>query len=273
MNTPTRPFIDRQQASRLEAAHAWRNRRYAEAQSRLQPASNSAVQAIADGYAIYAGPASPLNKAVGLGMSSAVTVADLDTMEAFYRQRQAQPRIELCPLADPTLVALLQERGYRLVAFLNLLLLPIPTEPLPIDLPAGATVRQASATEAATWIRVTTQGFEGVEQPSDTGMAIQAPTFHSEDAFSFLAWVGATSVAGGAMVIHDRVTELGGASTHPRHRRQGLQRALINARINHARALGCELAITLTSPGSDSQRNVERVGFRLAYTNCFLVGK
>ncbi|HUV89752.1 MAG TPA: hypothetical protein VMY80_08870 [Anaerolineae bacterium] len=37
-----------------------------------------------------------------------------------------------------------------------------------------------------------------------------------------------------------------------------------------AREQGCDLALVLTSPGSDSQRNVERAGFRLAYTKAVL---
>jgi len=39
-----------------------------------------------------------------------------------------------------------------------------------------------------------------------------------------------------------------------------------------AREQGCDLALTITSPGSDSQRNMERMGFRLAYTKAILVG-
>jgi len=39
-----------------------------------------------------------------------------------------------------------------------------------------------------------------------------------------------------------------------------------------AQEQGCDLALTITSPGSDSQRNMERSGFRLAYTEAILVG-
>ena len=50
------------------------------------------------------------------------------------------------------------------------------------------------------------------------------------------------------------------------HRKLGVQYALIAARLAAATEAGCDLAVVYTEPGSESQRNVERLGFRLAYT-------
>jgi hypothetical protein len=36
--------------------------------------------------------------------------------------------------------------------------------------------------------------------------------------------------------------------------------------VADAAAAGCELVVTQTDPGSTSQRNMERAGFRTAYT-------
>ena len=60
--------------------------------------------------------------------------------------------------------------------------------------------------------------------------------------------------------------DLFGASTRVPHRNCGVQHALIAARLAAAVAAGCDLVVVHTEPGSDSQRNVERLGFRLAYT-------
>ena len=62
------------------------------------------------------------------------------------------------------------------------------------------------------------------------------------------------------------MVELGGASTRLAFRRKGIQRALIDARMATARSKGCDLAMVLTEPGNDSQRNLHRAGFELAYT-------
>jgi GNAT superfamily N-acetyltransferase len=68
------------------------------------------------------------------------------------------------------------------------------------------------------------------------------------------------------LAIHDGVALLGGASTRPAHRRKGAQLALLGARLAAARRHGCDLAMMAARPGSASQRNAERHGFRIAYT-------
>jgi hypothetical protein len=49
-------------------------------------------------------------------------------------------------------------------------------------------------------------------------------------------------------------------------RRRGLQSALLRERMRYALAHGYDLAMMAAQPGSDSQRNAERAGFRIAYT-------
>lgn len=67
------------------------------------------------------------------------------------------------------------------------------------------------------------------------------------------------------------MVELGGASTRPEFRRRGVQSALIAQRLQAAYAQGCRLAYAKTSPGSDSQRNLQRAGFELAYSKAVMV--
>ena len=69
-------FCDLELARRLELAHAWRSVEYARAQAILHPDWPVAVQPIAGGFAIYAGPGSPVNKAANLGMQEPVSAAD-----------------------------------------------------------------------------------------------------------------------------------------------------------------------------------------------------
>jgi hypothetical protein len=49
-------------------------------------------------------------------------------------------------------------------------------------------------------------------------------------------------------------------------RRRGLQAALLEERMRYAFEHGCDLAMMVAEAGSESQRNAERKGFRIAYT-------
>ena len=57
-----------------------------------------------------------------------------------------------------------------------------------------------------------------------------------------------------------------GAATIPEMRKQGAQGELLKARLAYAAERGIELAMIVTQPGSGSQRNAERRGFRPVYT-------
>ena len=52
----------------------------------------------------------------------------------------------------------------------------------------------------------------------------------------------------------------------PEMRRRGLQAALLRERMRYALEHGCDLAMMVAEAGSQSQRNAERTGFRVAYT-------
>jgi predicted acetyltransferase len=62
------------------------------------------------------------------------------------------------------------------------------------------------------------------------------------------------------------VAVLAGACTIREYRNRGAQRALLQARLRNAAEHGCDLAMMVAAPGSASQRNAERQGFRIAYT-------
>jgi GNAT superfamily N-acetyltransferase len=82
----------------------------------------------------------------------------------------------------------------------------------------------------------------------------------------FLAGLNGQPGAAGTLCLHEGVAVFGGASTVPEMRRRGLQSALLQARMRYAVTQGCELAMMVSEVGSQSQRNAERSGFRIAYT-------
>jgi GNAT superfamily N-acetyltransferase len=66
--------------------------------------------------------------------------------------------------------------------------------------------------------------------------------------------------------IHEGAALFGGSSTVPELRRRGLQASLLQERMSYAFEHGCDLAMMVAEAGSNSQRNAERKGFRVAYT-------
>ena len=264
-------WIDQALAYRLENSQAWRGVRYAEAQARLLPESGSTSLAIGSGQARYAGPDSPLNRAVALGFAGAVGTAEIAAVEEFYRRRNAITRIDLCPLADPSLVDALLERGYRLERFFNVLALALNLAPPSPPVPEYLRIQPVGPESAALWIQTVAQGFAGTAPPTAADLRISAPNAYSANGTRLLALVEGQPAGGGAMYVHDGVAELGGASTLVPFRGRGVQTALLHERLRLASAAGCEYASVIATPGSDSQRNVLRLGFALAYTKAVLV--
>jgi hypothetical protein len=82
----------------------------------------------------------------------------------------------------------------------------------------------------------------------------------------FIAESAGRPVATAALSIHGDVALLTGASTIAEARRRGAQQALLDERLRFAEACGIGLAMMVAHPGSSSQRNAERRGFRVAYT-------
>ena len=131
-------------------------------------------------------------------------------------------------------------------------------------------VRPIKPDEAELWVRTAWHGFAGddVAPPDDLVISPYPTMAH---ATCWLAWLdgerlGDEPAGAGSLAIHDGVAELFGTSTRPSCRGRGVQTALIHARMAAAAAAGCDLIAVHTDPGSASQRNVERAGFRLAYT-------
>ena len=66
----------------------------------------------AGAYAMFDGIESSLTQTFGLGVFDEVTNADLNKIEAFFKERGAPVLHEVSPLADASLVLLLNERGF-----------------------------------------------------------------------------------------------------------------------------------------------------------------
>lgn len=121
--------------------------------------------------------------------------------------------------------------------------------------------------QADLWAQVAANGWRDVAPELHEWIReIGRISARKEDSPCFLAWIGDEPVAAAGLSLIPPVAHLAGASTLPEARRGGAQRALLAARLRHAAERGCSPALMGAAPGSASQRNAERHGFRIAYT-------
>ncbi len=278
------PFADRDLARRVEDAWAYLGVENARARARLDPHSDAASLPVGGGYAVFMGAGSPLSLAQGMGLYGPVTEADLERMEVFYRERGAPVQLEVSSLADATLLGLLGRRGYRAVHQTHVLVRPIGArEPSAAagagrgrdrqdeDRATSVEVAPVGPGEVATWAESVLRCF--FPDPAERPRALLegAIAMASIPAVScWLARVDGRIAGGGAMVIHNRLALICGDGTLPEFRSQGVQTALLRARLDRARRVGCDLAVICTQPGSHSQRDAERQGFQVVYARTLM---
>lgn len=271
MSTPPL-FADHALAARIEAADTHLLTQCYEAVARHLPERPSALIEVGGGVAPFVGKGLSLSRAVGLGMHGPVSSADLDALEDFYRQRGADADLSVAPHADPTLFEGLGRRGFRLVQLDTMLaqrLAPGARFPPPA---AGVTVRAAMPDEGPAWVRASLQGFSGSDSEVPEGMAATfEAAFHVLTSTYYFATVDGVLAGTAGVNLHAGTADMFGTSTLPGARGRGAQTALIHARLAAAEAAGCDLVFARTSPGSPSQRNLERLGFRPMYSRARMV--
>ena len=261
-------FADLALAKRLESAEGYACTQFAVARSRIHPQFGSCWTECGGALLTFDGVEAPTTQSFGLGLFTELTESVLEEAEAFFFMRGTSAMHEVCPLAGPAALKLLCDRGYRPIEISNVLYLSIsePAEGIARSA-AGVRVRVIGKDEAALWTDVCARGWTH-EHPEleDFMRQTGALLVSREGSPCFLAEVDGQPGAAGAMVIHEGVALLAGAATVPELRRRGLQSALLEARLRYASEDGCDLAMMVTETGSKSQRNAERLGFRVAYT-------
>ncbi len=259
-------MVDAEFSYRLESAEWLPSLDFVDRLAREDPELGAAKQMVAGGWMAYCGvPVSPLNHMVGMGLQGPVSAADMDQVEEFYRERQCPfCEIVVSPYAHPTLIEQLGERaGYRITEFNSVLVRRIyAAEHFDTR---GFNILRVQPADALRWAEIVAQGFADLwPLPPDFFVPFATP----QNAICFLAYADGKPVggAGGSVFPEHGIAPLYGASTLPAFRNRGIHNALFRARLRAAAEAGCELAVMSTLPGSGSQRNAERNGFRLAYT-------
>lgn len=261
-------YSDRTLSQKLERTEARSNSSFVEARARISPEIGAQWTEIAGVYAMYDGAESPLTQTFGLGLFDEITNAALEKIEAFFAERNAPVFHEVSPMADASLLELLTERGYRPVELTSVLFQEIGGEILnEKSVDSKIVTRIIEAGEEEIWAHTSAGGWatemEGLAEFMFNFGKISAQT---AGGFPFLAELDGRAISAGMLFIYDDVAILAGASTVPEGRRQGAQSALLAARLKFAAERGCRIAMMGAAPGSQSQRNAEKNGFRIAYT-------
>ena len=272
-------FVDATTAARIERAEA----DLIAGASRATGSRFGAVSfqlPLRGGYATFAGPDSPYNKVVGVGFDGVPDESELAEVERRYAQHAAPVSFEVSTLADRALLAVLHRRGYQLISFEDVLVCDLSRPTL--RPPAGVTIlreNDAGSDGTRTWLDVVveaalTPDTEGLAQHEEFSRTVlEQAELAGLDAGvrRYLATVDGTPAGGAGIRFVDGIAQLAGAGTVPAFRRRGVQTALVAARLDDARAAGCDLAVVTTQPGSPSHANTQRSGFEIGYTRAVLV--
>jgi GNAT superfamily N-acetyltransferase len=255
-------------SQRLERAEAKANAAFVESRARVAPSVGAEWRDVGGTYAMFDGVGSPITQTFGLGLFSPPTNAQLDEIEAFFRDRGATVFHEVSPLADLAVLAMLPERGYRpieLTSVMHMRLTHARTGGARRSSP-NLTARPIEPGEESLWAETMARGWGESSELAAFMLDFGRVSAGCQGRTSFLAeWDGAP-IAAASIAIHDGVALLAGASTDPAFRGRGAQAALLDIRLAYAASEGCDIATMGALPGSASQRNGERQGYRIAYT-------
>jgi hypothetical protein len=258
-------FSDIELSRRLERAEGFACAQYAQARRKQFPESRAAWMECGGTFAVFDGVNSPCTQTFGLGVFEELNEVTLDTIEDFFQGHGAPVVHEVSPFAGVAALDLLCRRGYRPIELSSVMFQPV-LEPATAR-PPYVNVRITGPEEADLWSGVSARGWshdhpELMESMTQFG-GVSAAREHT---VCFLAEADGVPGAAGVLCMHEGVALFGGSSTVPELRRRGLQTALLEDRMRYAIHHGCDLAMIVTAPGSDSQRNAERKGFQIAYT-------
>lgn len=261
-------FSDKTLSRKIERTEARSNADFVETRARLDPESCAEWIEVGGAYAMFDGVESPCTQTFGLGLFDEITGPEMVKIEAFFKGHAAPVFHEVSPLADVSIMPLLNERGYQPIELTSVMFRTLDVANL--NLPAAnprISTRTIANDEVDLWARTAANGWatemEGLADFMFRFCQIGAQT---TGAHPFFAELDGKAISTGTLFIYDDVCILAGASTVPEGRNQGAQSALLDARLQFARERGCTLAVMGALPGSQSQKNAQKNSFNIAYT-------
>jgi hypothetical protein len=257
-------FVDHAFIERIEQAHTSGFARNVHSFHKLFPEERCGHLQIAGGHVFFADMDSSICRAFGIGLNGAVSSADLDKIEEFFRQYESPARVVLCPFTDKSLLKLLRERSYSVKSFNQSLVREVSTSEELLPLPEGVEVRLAQPDEGQVWAETVCEGFNigGVPLHRSVGDAL----FHEDISEKWLAFFHGEPAGAASVDFHDGCAICAVGSVKSEFRQQGIHTSLISARLVSAARHHCDLILMITDPGTISQRNAQKFGFQVVCT-------
>lgn len=228
------------------------------------------------GVACCSGPGSWANQALNCGMGGeTVTTEDAMALGAWYEARGCEPKIQVVPFADPSLARSLGEAGFILREFEMVFACDVRERtPGGWSMPEGVTFEDLDPDdeellEASVRLATPIYAPDG-DPPQAMVDSFRAMARHPRMR-TILVRADGVLVASSGLEIAGEIASLCGAAVVPEQRRRGIQRALIEARLDAAARAGCEVVTVTSLPGIPTERNAMRAGFGPSYTKVALV--
>lgn len=210
----------------------------------------------------FCGDGSPLTQVNVTAPDQDLTEAIFAQIDDFYEGRASNFELNIGPFASPQIWEICAQRGWFVVNHENLLFLT--KENLVPGASVVSEIENLGSAASDDYIRTITEGFFGPDAVDDSD--ISEILKRIEGSQHFLAKFEGERAGAGSLLVWQGTGFLGGMATRSAFRGRGVQQSLIQARVNVAFEQGCDLVLVTTQPGSGSQRNMERAGFRVAYT-------
>src|ERR1700755_707778 len=150
-------FSDRALSQKLERTEARANAGFVESRARLYPESGAQWIEVAGAYAMFDGVDSPCTQTFGLGMFDEASDGEMERIEAFFASHDAPVFHEVSPLADPSLIALLNKRDYEPLEYSTVLYQRLDGN-LP-DMPRRISTRLVADDEIEVWAKTAAAGW------------------------------------------------------------------------------------------------------------------
>ncbi len=207
------------------------------------------------------GGLSTCNRIVGVGPAEA---RHLPEILAWYRDLGVACRFDIAPpTSSESLLSALADEGLYQREF-ETVLYGVPPGTAGTA-PCDVVIREVNVDETDLFIDTYMQAYEyrGSELRELFAIYHGTADLNRRDYF---ALVGGDIAGVGALYVSAGVASLDNAATLPSFRGRGCQIALLHRRLVDAARFGCDLVISQTEVSHHSQRNMERLGLRIAYT-------
>ncbi|KOR89852.1 GNAT family N-acetyltransferase [Paenibacillus solani] len=191
-------------------------------------------------------------------------VVHLDAILDFYKSRNRSFQFELVPgMVNQELLAELAKRGFYQSGFHNSLYInPQELKEVP---DTGIVIKTIDNDDFEDYAKVHCLGT-GLPDQGIPSVASNNRVLYSRPGWKFyMAYIKGQPAAAGVMHVNHSTASLTFAATLPEFRRQGLHQELLRKRIREAKLEGCNLVVSQCAFLSQSHRNMDAIGMKLAY--------